>query len=85
MYEKTGKVQKTAKKIVDNLNDIAKATKSKKRGKDYLVSGRSSDINVSMPAVKSDVGETLGKYIEKQTSEVRKASKKVKANVEIEK
>lgn len=84
MYEKTEKVQKTAKKIVDNLNDIAKATKSKKKGKDYLGGGKSA-VNIAMPSVDSDVGSKLGKYIEKQTDDVRKASKKVKANVEIEK
>jgi hypothetical protein len=81
MYEKTEKVKKTVKKIVDNLNDIAKATKSKKKGKDYL-GGGTSTIDIGVPAVDSKVGAKLEKYIEKQTKDVKKASKKVKVDIE---
>jgi len=77
-------VKKAAKSIVDNLNEISTATKSKKKGKDYLAGGKSV-IKTSIPAVKSDIGDALEDYIEKQTEGVKKSSKKIKANVEIKK
>jgi hypothetical protein len=84
MYEKTEKIEKVAKSIVDNLNDMTKSTRARtKKGKDYLKDGKSG-VNVKMPEVDSDVGAKLGKYIEKQVKDVKVASKKVKVDVEAE-
>ena len=84
MYEKTEKVEKIAKSIVDNLNDIAKSTKKRtKEGETYIKGGKSM-VNSKMPDVDSDIGVNLGKYIEKQIKDVKTASKKVKVNVEAE-
>ena len=84
MYEKTEKVEKIAKSIVDNLNDMTKSTRARtKKGKDYLQDGKSG-VNVKMPEIDSDVGAKLGKYIEKQVKDVKVASKKVKVDVEAE-
>jgi hypothetical protein len=81
MYEKAEKnVKKAANQIVENLNDIAKA-KSKK-GKDYLEGGKGIvDINLKS-AKGSEVGDKLGKYIDKQVKDVKSASKKVKVDID---
>ena len=84
MYEKTEKIEKVAKGIVDNLNDMTKSTRARtKKGKDYLKEGKST-VNVKMPEVDSDVGAKLGKYIEKQVKDIKTSSKKVKVEIETE-
>lgn len=79
MYEETKtKTKKTAKNIVDNLNDIVESTK-KRKGKGYLKSGKAT---VKMPDVDSDIGEKLGEYAENQVKKVKVSSKKIKANID---
>ena len=73
MHEET---EKTVKKIVENLNDVTKKSKSKK-GADYLKDGLSM-VNVNIPAASEDVEEKIGKYIRKQTKEINAGSKKIK-------
>lgn len=82
MYENHENVEKTAKKIVGNLNDMAK-TKPVKKGKEYIKDGKST-VSVKIPAVDSKIEEKLEKYVTKQAKEIKTASKKVKVTVEAE-
>lgn len=82
MYEKAEKkVKKTANQIVENLNDIAKP--KRKMGTTYLEGGKGI-VDVDLKGGDSDVGKKLGKYMEKTVDNVKKASKKVKVNIENE-
>lgn len=81
MYEEAKKkTKKTAKQIVDNINEIAETTKHHK-GKSYMKSGKAT---VKMPDVDSDIGEMLGEYAEKQVKKVKASSKKIKANIDVD-
>lgn len=79
-YEMYDHTEKTTKKIIDNINDMAMPRK-KVIGKDYLKDGKSM-VNVNIPMGDEDVGKQLGKYIDKQVKEVKSTSKKVKVEVE---
>jgi hypothetical protein len=77
MYEHT---EKTTKKIIDNINDMA-MPKRKVIAKDYLKDGKSM-VNINIPVGEDDVGKNLGKFMDKQVKEVKQSSKKVKVEVE---
>jgi hypothetical protein len=75
MYEQT---KKTAKGIVDSINDVAKARTTK--GKDYLKAGKSM-ISSEIPA-EADAGKKIEKFIEQNTSAIKSKSKKIKVEIE---
>ena len=81
MYEKQKKnVKKSAKQIVENLNDIAKP--KGKIGKGYLAKGKAV-VDVDLKGAEaSNVGKKLGSYIEDQVANVKKSSKKVDVDIE---
>jgi hypothetical protein len=73
------KVEKTSRKIVDNLN--AMAYKGKGKSKDYLKDGKSA-VSVNLGDGGSQVGKNLAAYIEGTTNKVKSAAKKVKVDVD---
>lgn len=72
------KVEKTSRKIVDNLN--AMAYKGKGKSKDYLKDGKSA-VSVNL-GDGGQVGKNLAAYIEGTTNKVKSAAKKVKVDLE---
>jgi hypothetical protein len=80
MCDTTEQSKKTAKQIVDNLNDIS-ATAKNRSGSKYIKAGKAS---VKMPDVDSNIGTKLGEYAEKQVKTIGSATKKIKKNVDVE-
>jgi polyhydroxyalkanoate synthesis regulator phasin len=93
MYEKTENVEKTAKKIVANINGMTKSDHYKssdymddmtkggdykpKKGVDYL-NDTKTVAKIKMPDVDSNIGIKLGAYIDKQSKKIKTTSKKIK-------
>jgi polyhydroxyalkanoate synthesis regulator phasin len=93
MYEKTENVEKTAKKIVANINGMTKSDHYKsseymdditkggdykpKKGVDYL-NDTKTVAKIKMPDVDSNIGVKLENYINKQSKKIKSTSKKVK-------